>query len=69
MKPPMTDWQVFYIDDGETKDSARPIRWHRRIIDAEDAAQAAQEYDWGSRDGWERGLESPASHRRNFARG
>lgn len=52
-------WQAYYPDDGETADDARdlPQSWGKTIWDAEDAARVACEFDYYSRDGWERGME------------
>lgn len=47
------EWGFWFPEDGETKDDVIPIIG--RIHDAEHAAQEACEYDYSSRDGWERG--------------
>ena len=54
------EYNVYFPDDGESKDDARRVysRPWRTIYDAEDAAIAACELDFSHRDGWERGMES-----------
>lgn len=47
------EWHFYFPDDGETAKDACPIIG--KIWDAEDAAREACEYDFDSRDGWERG--------------
>lgn len=53
----MTDvWKAYFPEDGESADDAMVLtaRTGRRILDAEDAAEIACEYDHDNRDGWER---------------
>jgi hypothetical protein len=53
----MTDvWKAYYPEDGECADDAHTLtpKTGRRILDAEDAAEIACEYDFDNRDGWER---------------
>lgn len=47
------EWKFYFPDDGETADDACPIIG--KVWGADDAAQNACEYDFSSRDGWERG--------------
>jgi hypothetical protein len=47
----MADWRAYFPDDGETIDDATTILGVRRACDA---AREAVEYDFSSRDGWER---------------
>lgn len=46
------EWSFYFPEDGETAADAVPIIG--RIFDADHAAQEACEYDYNSRDGWER---------------
>lgn len=48
-----SEWSFYLPDHGETKNDAVPIIG--RIWDFDHAAQEACEYDFSSRDGWERG--------------
>jgi len=51
-------WKAYFPEDGETSDDAvtfDPPKW-KPLIDAEDAAVFACEYDYGGRDGWERDM-------------
>lgn len=47
------EWSFYFPEDGWTREDAVPIIG--RTFDAEDAAEQACEYDFSSRDGWERG--------------
>lgn len=52
-------WKAYFPEDGESSSDAHEIEIYdfQRIVDAEDAAERACEYDWGNRDGWERGMD------------
>jgi hypothetical protein len=56
-------WKVYYPDEGETADDAVIVMpgFARRIRYAEDAAKIACEWDYGHRDGWERGQDTSFS--------
>lgn len=52
----MTDereWSFYFPDEGEVASDAVPIIG--KVWDADDAAEIACEYDYSSREGWERG--------------
>lgn len=46
------DWSAYFPDDSQTIDDAT---WIMNVKTADEAAYEAVEYDWSSRDGWERG--------------
>lgn len=50
-REPMADWRAYFPDDGETIEDATTILG---VHTAEHAAREAVEYDFCSRDGWER---------------
>ena len=47
------EWSFYFPEDGEDASDAVPIIG--RVWDADYAAELACEYDYSSRDGWERG--------------
>ncbi len=49
---PKQDWKAYFPEDGETLEDAEIIM---SVRNADQAAEEAVEYDWSSRDGWERG--------------
>lgn len=57
LKKKPSGWLMYFPEDGEDKDDARPIllRDWQKIFDADDAAGFACEHDYDARDGWERG--------------
>jgi len=46
------EWKAYFPDEGGTADDAIIILG---VLDADEAAEEAVEYDWSSQDGWERG--------------
>jgi len=60
VKKILSGWKVYFPEDSESADDAREIEIYdfQRIVDAEDAAERACEYDYHDRDGWERSMGS-----------
>jgi hypothetical protein len=54
-----TGFKAYFPDDDEGPEDARDIRVYdwQKVFDADDAAEHACEYDFGERDGWERGMQ------------
>ena len=53
-------WKAYFPEEGESIEDSMtlsPPVW-KSLNDAEDAAQFACEYDYGRRDGWERGSDT-----------
>ena len=52
-----SEFKAYFPDDGEGPEDAIDVSHYewRKVTDAEDAADEACEYDYGERDGWERG--------------